>query len=245
MQEKNTFHMRSLLISIPVGVAAVSLFSFLSGHSFATGPFPVLAILLGFTLTGMIVGYMSEGETILEPGLASIAVACITYFLIPAMGRGYTDMVPEEDLLVMMNGVLFTFVGALVGEQLQGTLDDGLDQKQIDWSWVFAGCMVGITIAFTVVSILSFFMGYQEWVHFVAFAIGLLSTGFIVGRRSAGKTIWEAALAGLITVIICTDFVFIALVTFDSSYIVLGLLLGVVASLVGGIIGEKMQSSKA
>ena len=77
--------------------------------------------------------------------------------------------------------------------------------------------------------------------------LGLQATGYVCAFRSPGDTSYEAAVSGLITLVLLID-VFVFTLTGVAgdpvlSYlrIVLVLFVGLLASLVGGYVGERMQ----
>jgi hypothetical protein len=78
---------------------------------------------------------------------------------------------------------------------------------------------------------------------FVVF-LGLQATGYVCAFRSPGDTSYEAAVSGIITLILLIDvFVFALAGQTILSYLRMTLVLfvGLLASLVGGYVGERMQ----
>ncbi|MBI3258850.1 MAG: hypothetical protein HYZ54_05180, partial [Ignavibacteriae bacterium] len=70
--------------------------------------------------------------------------------------------------------------------------------------------------------------------------------GILVGWRSPGVTIREAALAGFLTVIIDLDAIMLTLGSENeelSMLLMYGAGIGIVVALIGGFIGEKIQSN--
>jgi hypothetical protein len=75
----------------------------------------------------------------------------------------------------------------------------------------------------------------------------ILLTGLVVGWRSPGVTIKESAIAGILTAVIILD---IFKFTLDPVLplslqvcILLSVVIGLIAALIGGVIGEKIQAS--
>jgi len=85
------------------------------------------------------------------------------------------------------------------------------------------------------------------WSMLFVIFLGLQVTGYICAFRSPGDTSYESAIAGLITLVLLIDvFVFtlqggdLRMLTYGRMILVL--IIGLLASLVGGYIGERVQS---
>jgi hypothetical protein len=213
---------KSVLGALVIGLVSVFGLAWISGSAFVALPFPVLSVLSGFILTGMAAGLLSKGETIAEPGISSVLVSIALYFFLPGLHlQGFADLTPELMLTVGMNGVLLSFAGA--------------------WGWVLAGTILGIMVTILMSTLFIVLFGLKTDPQFIGFVIGLLSTGFIIGFRSPGITIKEAALAGFFALVIDLDVLTIALVPPSFDGIMISLVLGTVLAMVGAWIGEKVQ----
>lgn len=128
---------------------------------------------------------------------------------------------------------------------------------QLDWKWVGIGALIMIALSILAGIILGLVLGSQltdvtdpaditlsggqmalvAVLNFLAYFIG----GFIVGIKSAGKTIWEPAIAAAVAVaiglLLSGNFGFMTLIA--------GALVPFLAGLLGGWLGEKRQESKA
>lgn len=247
---------KAIVAAIVVGLALVLGFAAIFGSRFPAPPFPFMAMLSGFILSGLIVGFLSEGETVVEPGVASIITAAISYplvasFELKAFGGLSDAQFHINMLLVMLNGVALTFVGAWAGEKLQRTyeLAEGDQSRFIEWGWIISAAVVGLAVSMLFVNIVFWIGGWSMGLFLVAVAVGLFFSGLVVGWRSPGVTIVEPAFAGFVTVMIEIDVFKITLdpntTQFTSPYAVVGVLaLGLVAALVGGVVGERLQSKQ-
>jgi hypothetical protein len=121
------FDPKAIIGSFVIGVVFVVLFTALTGNIFGSPVFPLLAMTSGFILAGVGYGYLSEGETVMEPALAAVLVSVVAYFIINALSfNAFGGLVEEGTFTYMMvisflNGLILTFGGAWVGETLQRT----------------------------------------------------------------------------------------------------------------------------
>jgi len=234
--------LKSVAGSLIIGLIAVFGLGWMSGTTFAALPFPVLSLLSGFILTGMVAGLLSKGETISEPVISSVIVSIALYFFLPGLNlQGFADIHPEHILLIGLNGIMLSFAGAWAGEMLQGTMETAEEVKHLEWGWVLAGTILGVMVSILVSTLLIIVLGFEFTPLLIAFVIGLFLTGFLIGYRSAGVTIMEAALAGLFTLVINVDILTLALVPPGFDEIMLALILGGVLSMIGAWVGEKIQ----
>ncbi|NUN10545.1 MAG: hypothetical protein HUU54_15325 [Ignavibacteriaceae bacterium] len=251
---KQSFDFKVASVSTLVGILLVLLMAWLTGNDFGTPVFPFMAILSAYIISGMVIGLISKGETIAEPGVASILTGIVTFFVINAMGlHGLSKLTGEtlnvNMLLLTLNGIIMTFGGAWAGEKLQGTFESqAKGEKLIEWGWILAGTIIGVTVSLLLSTlIIKFFSAYLTPLY-LSLAIGIFVTGWIVGLRSPGVTIKEAAIAGILTAVINLDIFKFTLdpdTTALTTLSVIGtLLLGLIAALIGGVAGEKMQAEK-
>ena len=123
----------------------------------------------------------------------------------------------------------------------------------LDWKWIGIGVVVMIVLNLIAGLILGFFLGPQMQeaanpqdiqlssgqivlaavLNFLAFAIG----GFIVGLKSAGRTIWEPGISAAIAVIIAL----LISGNFSFGNILAGGLVPFIAGVLGGWLGERRQ----
>lgn len=243
---KQSFHFFAVVIAIIIGCIFVLGLGYISGSFYATPRLPIMAVISGFVITGIIVGWVTKQETIIEPGIASVIVAVIGYFVFRAMSlKGFVDLSISDMALVLCNGILLTFAGSWAGEQLQGTPGEKTSLSvKVEWPWIVCGTSIGLTLSIVLVSSIVVWLGADLDLLMYAFLLGLLLTGFLVGWRSPGATILESALAGFLTVILSIDIVIITFVPVPGKVKLIGIIVGLIAALIGGMIGEKVQKVK-
>lgn len=127
----------------------------------------------------------------------------------------------------------------------------------LDWKWVGIGAVIMIALAIVAGIILGMVLGPQlegitnpadvvlsngqiaiaALLNFLAFVIG----GYIVGVKSAGRTIFEPAIAAAVAVAVAL----LIAGNMSLANILAGGLVPFLAGLLGGWLGEKHQDSKA
>ncbi len=254
------FDPNAIIWSFLIGVGFVVLLTWMNGNAFAAPTFPLLAMTSGFILAGVTYGYVSEGETVMEPALAAILVAAASYFIITALDlRSFNSLVNEGTYTYMMvisfmNGLVLTFAGAWAGEKLERTYA-GSSQPAMEWGWIVAGAILGFAVSLFLANLVIWLFGLftdpiaalepeNAWVMLFVVFLGLQATGYVCAFRSPGDTSYEAAVSGLITLILLIDvFVFTLAGEAILGYLRMALVLfvGLLASLVGGYVGERMQ----
>jgi hypothetical protein len=237
---------QSALISALVGSVITLFLAYISASSFSALPFPMIAILSGFVVTGIVEGILSKGVTILEPAIGAVLVGLVLFIVLPMMNvPGLRNLNSAVLVIAMMNGIILSALGGWVGEKLQGTLDDDIpDESPIDWGWVMCGAALGTTITMLISSSLVVFLGYHLYNHFLAFFGGLFIAGFIIGLRSPGLAIKEAGVAGFIAVVLNIDIISVALGMLGIETILSGIVLGILWTLLGAWVGEKVQEAR-
>ena len=259
------FDPKAILGSFVIGVVFVVLFTALTGNIFGRPTFPLLAMTSGFILAGVGYGYLSEGETVMEPALAAILVSIVAYFVIEALSfNAFGSLVKDGSftysmVIAFLNGLVLTFAGAWAGETLQRTYA-GSAESVLDWGWIMAGTILGFAVSLFLTNFVIWIFGAlaegpgaayaalepsNVWVMLFVVFLGLEATGYLCAFRSPGDTSYEAAVAGLITLILLIDVFVVALGGAEIlSYgrMVLVLVIGLIASLVGGYIGERRQA---
>lgn len=254
------FDPKAIIGSFVTGVVFVVLFTWMNGNALAAPTFPLLAMTSGFILAGVSYGYLSDGETVLEPVLAAVLVAGVSYVLITALDlRCFEGIVRDGTYTYMMvvsfmNGLVLTFAGAWAGEKLERTYA-GSGRPAMEWGWIVAGAILGFAVSLFLINLVIWLFGLfatsvaalepgNTWVMLFVVFLGLQATGYVCAFRSPGNTSYEAAISGLITLILLVDvFVFALDGQGLLSYLrmVLVLFVGLLASLIGGYVGERMQ----
>jgi len=254
------FDPKAILGSFVTGVIFVVLLTWMNGNAFGAATFPLLAMTSGFILAGVTYGYLSEGETVMEPALAAVLVALASYVIISGLDLQAFDGLVEEGtytymmVISYMNGLVLTFAGAWAGEKLERTYA-GSGQSAMEWGWIVAGAILGFAVSLFLANLVIWLFGLftnpaaalqpsNAWVMLFVVFLGLQATGYVCAFRSPGDTSYEAAISGIITIILLVDvFVFALSGQAILSYlrITLVLFVGLLASLVGGYVGERMQ----
>lgn len=248
--------------SFGVGLLFVVLFTWMNGNAFAASTFPLLAMTAGFVLAGAAYGYLSEGETVLEPALAAILVAVAAYFIIGALRLEAFGQLTDEGtftymmVLAFLNGLVLTFIGAWAGELLQRTYAGPGEESALQWSWIAAGTVLGFAVSLFLANFVIWLFGLFTspiaalgatgvWVLLLVLFLGLVATGYLCAFRSPGDTTYEAGVAGLITLVLLID-VFVLVLGGASiltyGWMVLILAVGLVGTFLGGYLGELTQT---
>jgi hypothetical protein len=128
---------------------------------------------------------------------------------------------------------------------------------KLDWKWIGLGALIMIALSLVAGLILGVVIGTQlegvtdpadiqlsggqialaALLNFLAFAIG----GFIVGVKSAGKTIIEPGIAAAASVAVAL----LLAGSFTPVNLIAGGLVPFLAGILGGWLGERRQESKA
>lgn len=246
-----------------IGTIFVVLFTWINGNQLGSPTFPMLAMISGYILAGVTIGFLSEGETVLEPVLATILVGIVGSFVIDAMSLNSFRVARESGTfsllmtLATMNGLVLAFAGAWAGEKLQRTYADAQGAQVLQWGWVTAGTVLGIAVSLLLAALEIRIVGVVTGEPFAAFSegniaalyvvlvLGLLATGYLCAFRSVGRTQVEAGVAGTITAVVLLDIFVVALAGLEflsAGTLVISLLIGVASSLAGGFFGELSQS---
>jgi len=243
-------NIKIIFLTVLVGFALTLSFAYIMADQFAAAMLPTIALLSAFIVTGFVVGFFSKGVTFIEPGIGSIVVAALLFFTIPALNlKGFQGMWTSGWLIIYMNAILLTFAGAWLGEKFEDAelSSDQLIHEHFDWSWMIAGTMMGLTVSMIIVNLLDLILGHNPDSFIVPYFASLLITGLVVGWKSPGYTVLEAGLAGYLTVTIIFNIARMTIITESEIgvwYIIIGTVLGFVVSIIGGFIGEKIQTAR-
>lgn len=90
--------------------------------------YTLFVYLLGFMVSGFLVGYMSSGYTIREPGIG--AVLFVSFFFLTVVVSGTSSSLYVGWVIWMLLGFFLGVTGAWVGEQIQAKVDSGQKQKK-------------------------------------------------------------------------------------------------------------------
>ncbi len=231
-------------LGVIAGLAIVGASYFIVAPTFHSDEIQALVMLVGYAVTGVIVGYFSPGVTIKEATIAGFLVLLAMLGLLYATKADLIEN-PSINLLLLMLGVAFSWVGGWVGEKLQGTTADA-HTTSFQWKWVITGVVLGFALNVLFVFLLAPAFRIDMNVILAAFIVSFVATGFIVGYKSPGVTLKEPALAGLLSVAV--DWLFLEFgisLPVPGRYLVAGLAIGFLFALFGAWLGEKYQEAVA
>ncbi len=239
-------HWKWVNISVIVGMVLVGSSYFIVAPTFQLPEVQILVMLVGFIVMGAIIGYFSPGITIKESTVGGAIVLIIMLLLILITKAGDINQTFLLDVLLLLLGITFSWVGGWVGEQLQGSSEeDAPTHRGMQWKWIVIGIIVGFALNnFIVFVIGTLILRHLMKTSFVGFIISLMTTGFIVGMHSPGETLREPAIAGVIAVVLSwVFFEFIVGLHIPVTYLIIGLIMGFLFTLLGGWLGEKYQET--
>ncbi len=248
----NQFDMKSFAYTIIIGLVLNVIFLLLVGNKYDNFLLPSLGMMSLFMITGAIVGIKSQDITILEPGLGSIFVSIIIFILIPILDLSSFDALVESDwMIIMMNNIILTFVGAWLGEVLFAgfngqelhSIEITNSNKHISWNWVLAGTVLGIILSMIVVNIFGLILNMNFYILISIICITFVLIGVIIGRLSPGVTITESGIAGFLVMIVDTNLFRATHDVIPIEFIIGSLLGAFVMTYLGGYFGEKLQTN--
>ncbi len=237
-----------ILTGVVAGTALCLSLHLMMARTYHDSLIPTFMSLLGFVVMGIVIGYKSEGYTIKEPAIGGF-ITLVLVGNILAMGFDYNFTLLEK-LLAPVVGLILGLIGGWTGEQIQITPEEIVKELEEDkkgglqWGWILAGTVIAFIFnAFFVIggfALLKFGMGGIV----IALGASFLFAGLLVGYFSPGVTIREAGIAGGLSVILNAVFLYSSEKLFKGElvYVPVGLAVGFVLSLIGGWLGEKLQS---
>jgi hypothetical protein len=245
---KTALQWKWVIVGVVVGLVIVGVSYFAVAPTFHSAPIQALVMLSGFIIMGAIVGYFSPGVTLREPTIAGAFVLLIMLGLLSIRGEELADGF-ERTVLGLLLGVGMSWVGAWVGEKLQGS--QGHDEHEtrrlftdLLWKWVIVGVVLGFALNVLLVFAFAPLFKIDLNAAFVLFAVSFVITGFVVGVKSPGVTLKEPALAGFFAVVL--DWLFLEYgieLKVPGGYLAFGLILGFFLTLFGAWLGERYQIS--
>jgi|GEM_PF-1482829 len=248
----NQFDMKSFAYTIIIGLVLNVIFLLLVGNKYDNFLLPSLGMMSLFMITGALVGIKSQDITILEPGLGSIFVSIIIFILIPILDLSSFDALVESDwMIIMMNNIILTFVGAWLGEVLFAgfngqelhSIEITNSNKHISWNWVLAGTVLGIILSMIVVNIFGLILNMNFYILISIICITFVLIGVIIGRLSPGVTITESGIAGFLVMIVDINLFRATHDVIPIEFIIGSLLGAFVMTYLGGYFGEKLQTN--
>ncbi|MGA7161190.1 MAG: hypothetical protein WBZ48_09310 [Bacteroidota bacterium] len=235
-------------IGVVVGVVIIGGSFFIVAPTFHSTAIQSLVLLIGFVVTGGVVGYFSPGVTIKEAFFAGLILMFIFALIFSATSLGTGQSKQFIYLLLVFSGIL-SQAGAWMGEKLQGSFEkkDGTakDDVGFQWKWVLAGLALGLALNVMFVFLLAPLFNIDLNLIHIAFSVSFILLGFIIGYKSPGVTLKEPAVAGAIAVI--GDWLFIQYgiqLPVPVGYIAFGVVEGFLLTLFGAWLGERYQLAK-
>ncbi|MEI7906108.1 MAG: hypothetical protein WCI84_01995 [Bacteroidota bacterium] len=237
-----------IITGIIAGTALCLSLHLMIARTFHVALIPTFMSLLGFVVMGIIIGFKSDGYTIKEPAIGGF-VTLLLVGIILTYGFGYT-FTTMEMIAAPVLGLILGMIGGWVGEQIQITPEELIKELEQDkkgglqWGWILAGTV--IAFIFNAFFVIGGFALLKFGVAGIVMALGVsfLLAGLLVGYFSPGVTILEAGIAGILSMALNTIFLysFALLMMEESVYVLEGLVVGFVLSLIGGWLGEKLQA---
>ncbi|HEY6952866.1 MAG TPA: hypothetical protein VI758_10695 [Bacteroidota bacterium] len=235
-----------VIIGALVGLVIVGASYYITKETFHNIQIQILVMLVGCAVTGIVVGYFSPGVTIKEAAIAGVVVVLIMTGFLYYVDADVAKNIAINALLIIL-GLPISWVGGWAGENLQGSevnLDEELKADKIQWKWVITAIIVGFVLNVLFVFLPSKLFSIDLQIELVAFLVSFVIAGFIVGYKSPGVTIKEPAIAGIIAVVFEWIFLeFILKISIAVPYLIAGLALGFLFTLIGAWVGEKYQES--
>jgi hypothetical protein len=233
-----------VIIGSLVGLVIVGASYYITEQTFHNIQIQILVMLVGCAVTGGVVGYFSPGVTVKEAAIGGTIVVLIMTGFLYAVDADVAKNLAINALLIIL-GIPISWVGGWAGENLQGSivnLDEELKTNKIHWKWVITSVVVGFALNVLFVFLPSKIFNIDLNVALVAFLVSFVIAGFIVGYKSPGVTIKEPAFAGIIAVILEWLFLEFGLkLEIAIPYLIAGLALGFLFTLIGAWLGEKYQ----
>jgi len=233
-------------IGVVAGVIIIGGSFFIVAPTFHSTAIQSLVVLIGFVVTGAVVGYFSPGVTIREALFAGVILMLVFGVLFSTTSWG-AEQSTQMLLLLLLFSAILCQAGAWMGEKLQGSFEkrDAKGEIGFQWKWVFAGLALGLVLNVIFVFLLAPLFNINLNLIHLAFSVSFVLLGFIIGYKSPGVTLKEPAVAGAIAVI--GDWLFIQYgiqLPVPAGYILFGVVEGFLLTLFGAWLGERYQLAK-
>ena len=245
-KEKTGLEWKWIGIGTVIGVVLTTFLFQIMSDTFNSFYIPLFIGLLSFVIMGIIIGYKSPGYTLKEPAIAGVFAVIITIGILHYV----FDYNPPEGQMIAAPFIAFllALLGGWVGEELQGSHERAAETKKVggfEWAWVITGTVVGFILNNIFVYGLFALLRFGVAGILISLGLSFIVAGIIVGYKSPGVTIKEAALAGVLGVIINFLFIYFGFgAMLDTQFLIIGLAGGFILSFVGGWIGEEIQKRK-
>ena len=227
-------------IGVVAGAAVLGLIVGVTASVFHNFFIPSLIGATGFVVTGIIVGYFSPSTAIKE---AAIGGAILSGLFLLALWIPFRQQLTlAQTFIAPLFGFFLALAGGWVGEHLQQDRAAGTTGMQ--WRWVGIGVIVSVVLNSFGVFALAPLYNYNLDAVFVSFLVTFVIAGYVVGYFSHGVTIREAALAGVVTIVIDWLLVQFGLdISVPLSSMLVAMICGFFLSMMGAWVGEQLQTS--
>ena len=237
-----------VIVGVAAGLVIIGGSFFIVAPTFHNTAIQALVVLIGFVVTGAVVGYFSPGVTIKEAFFAGLILMFIFGLLFSFTPLGAEHSTQMIVLLLLFSGILAQ-AGAWMGEKLQGTLEESEENSDtpvgFQWKWVFAGLALGLVLNVIFVFLLAPLFNIDLSRIYISFSVSFVLMGFIIGYKSPGITLKEPAVAGAIAVV--GEWLFIQYgiqLPVPIGYVAFGVVEGFILTLFGAWLGERYQLTK-
>jgi len=237
-----------VVIGVIAGTIIIGGSFFIVAPAFHSTAIQSLVVLIGFVVTGAVVGYFSPGVTIKEAFFAGLILMFVFGFLFSLTSLGEGQSTQMIILLLLFSGIL-SQAGAWMGEKLQGSLEKKGEAPTaavgFQWKWVLAGLALGLVLNVLFVFLLAPLFNINLNLINIAFSFSFVVLGFIIGYKSPGVTLKEPAVAGAIAVV--GEWLFIQYwiqLPVPAGYVAFGVVEGFLLTLFGAWLGERYQRAK-
>src|ERR1700690_3664554 len=198
-QENTGLQWKWIGIGTVVGVVLTTLLFQIMSDTFNSFYIPLFIGLLSYVIMGIIIGYKSPGYTLKEPAIGGLFPMIITMAILHYL----FDSNPPEGQMIAAPFLAFFLAlpGGWVGEELQGSQQRAAENKTIaglEWAWVITGTVIGFILNNIFVYGLFALLRFGVAGILISLGASFIIAGIIVGYKSPGVTIKEAALAGVL-----------------------------------------------
>jgi hypothetical protein len=230
-----------------VGLILIGSFMFISSAKYSgSATIPTLIGGLAFAITGMILGHYSPGHTVKEAAIAGLIIPIVGFIFIHyGYGPSFIgELQLWQQILLVVCGIAICQLGGWVGEELEGY---DHPTRLLQWHWIIVASVIGFMLNCFILFFVTLFV-YKLIPITIFLCLSVLLSGLIAGYKSPGHTEKECSIAGAVTIIL--DYLFIRFALDIESdllplwMVLTALVLGAGFGLLGGWIGERMQTEE-
>ena len=237
--DEQPFRWRWVIAGVALGVVLLGTFVPLADPGLARPDVSALVATLTLILVGIVIAYRSPGETVREVAVTAFLLLAIAQTV---LALAWDRALPGEVLLMAaFYAPCMAMGGALVGEVLQGTLEEGRDEGA-RWPWILVGVVIGFLLNVYVLFVLDAVVPLEPPLLLLTLGVSFCVAGWIVGFRSPGYTVVEPGIAALIIAALMGALVALGILEVPAPrWMLVGVAVGVVTAVAGGWLGELAQ----